>query len=61
MEEKYYTVKQTAERLGLEVATIRKYLTRGILTRKKVFNSTVIEIEEVEEYKRRRDGWFKSR
>ena len=43
----YYTVKQTAEKLGLTEQTIRNYLTVGRIKSEKRYYSTVISEEEI--------------
>ena len=48
MDKKFYTVKETAEILGLAEQTIRNYLTSGIIKGVKVLNSIAITKEELE-------------
>ena len=56
MEKKYYTVKESAELLGIAEGTVRIYLSEGRLKSEKVYNSTVISKEEIERYNKLREG-----
>lgn len=47
---KYVTVKEAAKILNLTEQVVRNYIYLGRLEAKKVFNSTVIPVKEIENY-----------
>ena len=49
MEKEYYTVREASEILELREQTIRDYITRGRIQSEKIYNSTVISKEEINE------------
>jgi len=49
----YFTVKETADELGINTQTVRDYLTKGLLKTYKFKTFTLISKQEVEEWKER--------
>ena len=47
MDKKYYTVKETAQILGLAEQTVRNYLNLGLIKGEKLLNSIAISKEEI--------------
>ena len=48
--QKFYTVKEAADLLGILEQTLRNYLTQDKIKSSKVFNSTVISEEDIQRY-----------
>lgn len=48
MDKKYYTVKETAQILGLAEQTVRNYLNLGLIKSEKLLNSVAITKEELD-------------
>lgn len=49
----YFTVKEAADELGINMQTIRDYLAKGIIKTYKFKTLTLISKQEVEEWKQR--------
>ena len=48
--QKFYTVKEAADLLGILEQTLRNYLNQDKIKSSKVFNSTVISEEDIRRY-----------
>ena len=48
MEEKFYTIKEASEMLGLTEQVVRNYIYLGKIEATKILNSTAISKEEME-------------
>ena len=48
--QKFYTVKEAADLLGILEQTLRNYLNQDKIKSSKVFNSTVISEEDIQRY-----------
>lgn len=49
----YFTVKEAADELGINVQTIRDYLAKGVIKTYKFKTLTLISRQEVEQWKKR--------
>jgi excisionase family DNA binding protein len=49
----YFTVKETADELGINTQTVRDYLVKGMMKTYKFKTLTLISRKEVEEWKQR--------
>lgn len=57
--QKFYTVKEAADLLGILEQTLRNYLTQDKIKSSKIFNSTVISEEDIQKYIDQRNSWEK--
>ena len=56
--EKYRSVRQAADMLGLKASAVRQAILRGTLTVEKVDTATMIHLEEIERYRQEHRGKF---